>query len=182
MESSSNGSPHPIDLTPVPILDAVEVPPLPKTVPEKSKATASVMSASMEQFSGPMPHPGHLAKYEEICPGAAHRILLMAEQEAEHRRVCEIKIVDAQVEDVKRGHIESKRGQLCALTIVLVALIVSGIVVYAGHPIAGSCISGASIGGIVTTFIAGRRDRDKEEAPPTPPQLPKKRNRNKNRR
>ncbi|PIQ30327.1 MAG: hypothetical protein COS35_13425 [Zetaproteobacteria bacterium CG02_land_8_20_14_3_00_50_9] len=35
--------------------------------------------------SGPLPAPEDFAKYENILPGAAERILSMAENEARHR-------------------------------------------------------------------------------------------------
>lgn len=44
-------------------------------------------------FSGPIPDPESLAKYEQISPGFADRILNMAEEEAKHRRKKEDKLV-----------------------------------------------------------------------------------------
>lgn len=41
------------------------------------------------KFSGPLPHPDILAKYEEVYPGAASKIFQMAEEQAEHRRKME---------------------------------------------------------------------------------------------
>lgn len=39
---------------------------------------------SKESFSGPLPHPKHLSEYEKISPGAADRIITMAEESQEH--------------------------------------------------------------------------------------------------
>lgn len=36
-------------------------------------------------FSGPLPHPDLLAGYEDVLPGAAERIIAMAENQAAHR-------------------------------------------------------------------------------------------------
>ena len=41
------------------------------------------------EFSGPLPHPEILAKYENVFPGAAERIFQMAENQANHRRSME---------------------------------------------------------------------------------------------
>ena len=38
-----------------------------------------------ERFQGPMPHPDHLRKYESILPGAADRMLRLAEKSVDHR-------------------------------------------------------------------------------------------------
>ncbi len=39
---------------------------------------------SREEFSGPLPHPMMLDQYEQICPGAADRILTMSESSLKH--------------------------------------------------------------------------------------------------
>ena len=41
-----------------------------------------IAQAIRSEFSGPLPHPEILAKYEDILPGAATRILEMAEEQA----------------------------------------------------------------------------------------------------
>lgn len=38
-----------------------------------------------QTFQGPIPRPEHFAQYEQTLPGAADRILTMAEKEQEHR-------------------------------------------------------------------------------------------------
>lgn len=45
----------------------------------------------VSSFSGPIPHPEHFAKYEEVLSGAADRILAMAEKEQEVRHELEKK-------------------------------------------------------------------------------------------
>lgn len=41
--------------------------------------------SQMEAWHGPLPPPESLKQYDAIVPGAAERILLMAEKEMEHR-------------------------------------------------------------------------------------------------
>lgn len=41
---------------------------------------------------GPIPPPADLARYEEVFPGAAERLLRMAEVEAEHRHLSELEL------------------------------------------------------------------------------------------
>lgn len=43
-------------------------------------------SVSIQHISGPLPSPEALAKYDQVVPGAAERIIKMAEQEAAHRQ------------------------------------------------------------------------------------------------
>ena len=45
--------------------------------------------AFKETFLGPLPPPEILAQYEQILPGSAERIMVMAENQAEHRQSLE---------------------------------------------------------------------------------------------
>ena len=47
--------------------------------------------------------PEAFQRYEEILPGAAERILKMAEKQAEHRQRLEEKIVNAEIRDARLG-------------------------------------------------------------------------------
>lgn len=58
--------------------------------PEEKRAEAIFQAAvEVSRFSGPLPHPEDLAKYEQVLPGAADRIIRMAEQQAAHRQSLE---------------------------------------------------------------------------------------------
>ena len=46
-----------------------------------------------QAYSGPIPDPDSLAKYNQIQPGFAERIIKMAEEEALHRRADENRII-----------------------------------------------------------------------------------------
>lgn len=52
--------------------------------PEKQEAVFSAI-----KFSGPLPPARELQAYEQVVPGAADRIVKMAEDEALHRRAQE---------------------------------------------------------------------------------------------
>ena len=58
-----------------------------------------------EMYSGPIPSPEALARYEEIQPGAADRIIKMAEKQQEHRMSLETKAIGGQIDQSKRGQI-----------------------------------------------------------------------------
>ncbi|MFQ7172706.1 MAG: DUF2335 domain-containing protein [Thomasclavelia ramosa] len=40
-------------------------------------------------YSGPIPHPSDFEQYERVLPGAADRILTMAENQSAHRQTLE---------------------------------------------------------------------------------------------
>jgi uncharacterized membrane protein len=85
----------------------------------KDKLEASLVSRSLT-YAAPLPPANEFSGYEKALPGAADRILKMAEQEAEHRRNNENTVVN---ESVKI----SKKGQLFAFIISLLSLIIIGI-------------------------------------------------------
>lgn len=72
-------------------------------------------AAILERYQGPIPNASELKKYEEVLPGAADRILLMAEKQAEHRQKIETSAIKSNIEN-------SKRGQLFAFVISLIVI------------------------------------------------------------
>jgi uncharacterized membrane protein len=88
-------------------------------------------------YSGPLPTSGEFNGYEQTLPGAANRILVLAEQEAEHRRKNEEKIIQHSIE-------RSKRGQNFAFILALVSM---GLIFY-------SMFKGEPLGAIVPAIIA----------------------------
>lgn len=56
------------------------------------------------EFSGPMPPPNILNGYEKILPGAADRILSMAETQSKHRQLMEKKMIEAEARDGLLGY------------------------------------------------------------------------------
>lgn len=69
-----------------------------------------------ETFSGPLPPPQILAGYESVIPGAADRILSMAEEQGRHRRKLEEKLQDAEIKLESRN---SLVGLILASLLVL---------------------------------------------------------------
>ncbi len=61
-----------------------------------SKTNNVKIIAQQEHYSGPIPRPADLQKYETIQNGFAERIILMAEREANHRQEIELKIINSE--------------------------------------------------------------------------------------
>ena len=102
------------------------------------------------EFSGPLPPPDELEKYERVSPGAAKRIFAMAETQGHHRRELEKSLVDNEYK-------EASRGQICAATLGALAIICGTIAGILGAQLAGSVIGGLVVVGLVYAFIRGRR-------------------------
>lgn len=105
-----------------------------------------------ESFSGPIAHPRHLREYEEVCPGAATRIIGMAEDR--NRHIMKMEEI-ALTESVK----DQKRGLLYGL-IAFVLLIAAGFVcaMTNNNTGAGWFLSAATLGGI-GLFIRERKEK-----------------------
>lgn len=99
------------------------------------------------EWSGPLPPPAALEKFNQIIPGGADRILAMAEKEQTHRIEYEKTGLSATVN-------ESKRGQWLGAFISLVAVVGS---VYSAHIGAHWAVSLALVGvpvlGLVRAII-----------------------------
>lgn len=106
------------------------------------------------EFSGPIPPPSIIAGYEEVVPGAADRIIKMAEIQAAHRQSME-KI------EVKTEARDSLLGILFAFILGIGSIIACIVVVLTvrenAGAIAGSLLGVTGIGSIVTAFLKTTR-------------------------
>lgn len=103
----------------------------------------------VEHFSGPLPHPDTLARYDQIVPGAANRIVTKFEAQTEHRMRIE-KIV------VWAGSIKEVAGVF--LGFIIAVLTISGGIYTAlkGQPFLGGSLSFAGLALIVGAFVTAK--------------------------
>ena len=127
---------------------------------------------SVAAFSGPLPHPEILHGYEAVCPGAAHRIIEIAESQSAHRRQMEVKELEAQIESMRLQFHEARRGQVFAFCVSALFTVCGALVVIYGHPWPGTIFGSMGIGGIVTTFIRGRAGKSEPQPQQQPPPRP----------
>jgi uncharacterized membrane protein len=106
-------------------------------------------------FSGPLPPPEVLAKYNQALPGAAERILAMAEAQSKHRQSVETNVVNSNVFVQKVGPF---LGFIVAMTAVVggIFLVLKGKDGYGLAAIIGAL---ASLAGV---FIYGKHQQQKE--------------------
>ena len=116
-----------------------------------------VTETRLEQFSGPIPPPDTLERYERLVPGGAERILRMAEQEAEHGRALQRATLDADVAARSRALEIEARGQLFALIVVVLGLAVTAALAATGHETAAAAVGGATLVSLATAFIGTYR-------------------------
>jgi uncharacterized membrane protein len=95
--------------------------------------------------------------YEAAFPGAAERIFKMTEAQGEHRRELEKQALAIQKESGLREFTEARLGQVFAFAISVLFLGCGTYTAMHGQAAVGSLFGTLGIGGIVTTFIEGRK-------------------------
>jgi uncharacterized membrane protein len=142
--------PSPVDITAM-----IEV--IARVDPDKAARLVRVV----QQFSGPLPPPEVLRRYDEVQPGLASRIVSMAEKEQTFRHG----IVEKQINGVTRS---TTRGQYLAFAVVVVMASAAGYVAHLGYPKTAGGIGGATLVALVSVFLGPRlldraSDADEDE-------------------
>jgi uncharacterized membrane protein len=127
----------------------------PEKIPSKQQSQQIVQQQSITSYSGPIPPPNILIKYEEIQPGFADRIIKMAEKQGEHRQSLELKVINSDIS------IRNK-GQYFAFILGLISIISGTFLIYSGKNIQGFIVLITSLGSLVTAFMYGTYTRSKE--------------------
>ncbi|PJK07994.1 hypothetical protein CO610_07465 [Lysobacteraceae bacterium NML95-0200] len=109
-----------------------------------------------EKWSGPLPSPRVLAQFNDIVPGAAERILKMAEEEGRHARDMEAETL----QKVWRGQL---LGQVFALVVALAGMGASTVLALKGHDGVAAILAGTTVTVVVGAFLKRRQARKKKE-------------------
>src|SRR3990167_6669765 len=96
---------------------------------EPRKENRGLLLRQETSFSGPLPPPETLKKFDEVVPGAAERIIKMAEGQFVHRTELEKLVIKSDVE-------RSKWGQILGFVIAVVGLFSATIISIYGSQIA----------------------------------------------
>jgi len=123
---------------------------LPVQEPPSAKPVAVRAESS---WSGPIPSPDQLARFDAVVPGSAERILNMAEQEGEHARDMQRRAVKAAI---RLEHL----GQGCAFVFAAGAVMAAYRLAMAGHDMVAGILIGTTLATIVIAFLDRRKPRD----------------------
>lgn len=115
----------------------------------------SVISHAEMTYSGPLPLPQHLEKYEDVCPGAADRIIAMAEGQAKHRQEMESTVIQANGRN-------STLGVLIGGMVAVLAIVYGAHIIESGYEISGYVTMFVPLATLVGIFIYGKRENRKE--------------------
>lgn len=104
-----------------------------------------------QEYSGILPLPEHLKQYDEIVPGAAERILQMAENQSKSRIQNEELLV-------KDAISYKKRGQYFAFILMILTFILVGFCVYFDKVWLGLFLSVSTLIAGITAFIYNNKN------------------------
>ena len=141
---------------PEPVLDQQPTVVSAEERPEMPRLSGTRISIEKEVFySGPLPHPDMLSKYEQCLPGSAGQILKMAQNQQNHRMDMEQKVITS---DIRRSNL----GLIFAFILSLV--LIGGAIYLISQGFAGSGLTLVfiTIASQVGSFIYADRKRTEE--------------------
>jgi uncharacterized membrane protein len=113
------------------------------------------MTVLQQSYSGPLPPPAALEKYDQVLPGSAERILSMAESQHRHRQNLELNVVNSNISAQRLGVI---LGFVIAMTTIL-----GGIYLVAtGKPASGLAAIITPLAALVGVFVYGKREQHQQ--------------------
>jgi uncharacterized membrane protein len=98
-----------------------------------------------------------LEQYEHVLPGLADRLVTRMEQQTDHRQGLENRKLNSDITN-------EKRGQVFAFILALVAIIGSFLLIWQGKSTQGVTLFITTFAGLVSVFIWGRYNQNKELA------------------
>jgi uncharacterized membrane protein len=131
-----------------------------KTDPSQRRELTTIQMS--KEFSGPIPPPETLAHYNTVLPGAAERILAMAEKQQTHRQDLERRVIFSNTRSQTRG---TYLGFAIALTAIL-----SGVfLIYIGREVTGIASIIGALAALVGVFVYGKQAQKKDLSEKKPP-------------
>ncbi len=130
-----------------------------KSIPQDKRP--ALMRASyqvtemMVYHQGPLPDAETLARYGEIIPQGADRIMKMAENQSDHRIGLEKTVIASQ-------QALAARGQQFGLAIGVIGILAAAYLAMNNHDTVAGVIGGTTVVSLAVAFITGRRVQQKE--------------------
>ena len=116
---------------------------------------------ALYQHQGPLPDAGSYERYNMVLPGAADRILRMAETEADHRRSGERKDQEINRKYYDSFTRDSLLGLVFGFTVAALCVVCGTYLVLQGHDVAGTIFGGSGLAGIAGVFVYSTRHKNK---------------------
>jgi uncharacterized membrane protein len=108
------------------------------------------VAVEQNHHEGPIPSPKALAEYENVLPGLADRIMMMAESNASHIRKKE-------ANHLNKYFFDKNIGRIIGSIIILTVLWLTKYAIDANMPILAGILGGTTVIGLATIFILGKK-------------------------
>ena len=130
---------------------------LPGSAPPQAKPseTLSQFVVAAQHFTGPIPPPEMLRRYEELLPGSADRIIAMAEKQSGHRQKLESDVIGANI-------INERLGMILGFIICILAISGGVYAVMHGKSVEGIAAIITPLAALVAVFVYGKSRQQKE--------------------
>ena len=125
--------------------------------PSTPTRIATATQIVTEISSGPIPTPQVLQQYNGIVPGAAERIIRMAEKQSDHRMDLERRVIYS---NIKKSYF----GMILATSIAMYGLYIAKEISMHGNPATAGIIATLDMGGLISVAIYNVRAQRKERA------------------
>ncbi|MDG9783080.1 DUF2335 domain-containing protein [Metapseudomonas otitidis] len=139
----------------------------PTTKAALSRVVSAAITLHQERHSGPLPSPRQMKEYENCLPGAAERIMAMAEREQHNRHQAQREFAEFRNQTLLHVKERDRRGQLLGTALAVGVLLLSFALVFLGFPKTGATLAGGTMVALAGVFVTRRaqRDPDTTEAP-----------------
>jgi len=121
---------------------------------------------------GPIPQASELAAYNQIMPGLAEKIVGWADTQIAHRHALEDAITKSDNEHLRSSDRDAHLGLWFGFFIAIGGLTVAGILGWRGSPVASAILGTAMLGGLVSTFVYGSKNKRPPEKQRDSPKSP----------
>ncbi len=123
-----------------------------------NKATHPQPQITSMSYNGPLPPAQQFGGYEDVLPGAANRILILTEQEQQHRFNKDGLIAQENIKLINNDHMQKMSGVIVG-GILSMTLIISGLImVLKGHDGAGGTIVTSTLVGLAGVFVYSKKN------------------------
>lgn len=126
-------------------------------LPEDKQTAIRSLITNIETtaYQGPLPPPIYLDAYNKVLPGAADRIIAMAEKQLNERTQKEMLAL-------KLPYQLASRGQILGFLLAFACLVLTGFLAFTGHDTVAGVIGGGTIVSLAVIFVTGKHIEQKK--------------------
>jgi uncharacterized membrane protein len=141
-----------------------------ESTPRQARQGVLIQPVTMQTqvYQGPIPPPEVLRGFDDIVPGAAERLIVLAEDESKHRRALEMRSMDANIAAQQRqlsiGEYQSRAvfrsdtvSQALGLIVTLGAIAGAVYLAATGHEAIAALLCAIPTGALIQVFFTKRK-------------------------